>query len=63
MAQEHNPTDNYDDVRINVNKADDMQYWTSELKVPSQTLLQAVLSVGSRVKDVGEFLKTHGHLR
>ena len=63
MSQEHKPTNSPEDRRINVNKSDDIDYWTRELKVPSQTLLQAVQTVGPRLTDVVEFLKTHGHLR
>ena len=38
--------------RINVNKSDDMDYWSNELKVPPQIILTAVKSVGPRVEDV-----------
>jgi hypothetical protein len=48
------------DGRINVNKSDDMDYWSNELKAPPQIILAAVRSVGPRVEDVREWLRNNG---
>jgi hypothetical protein len=48
MRHDMNEAERPNDGRINVNKSDDMDYRTHELKVPSQTLLQAVQMVGPK---------------
>lgn len=48
------------DGRINVNKSDDMDYWSDELKVAPQMILTAVKNVGPRVEDVREWLRNNG---
>ncbi len=61
MADHSHDTENPRDSRINVNKADDMDYWTNKLKAPAQMILTAVKTVGPRVEDVKEWLKNNGY--
>jgi hypothetical protein len=59
MTDNFNNAEKQSDGRINVNKSDDMDYWSNELKVSPQMILTAVKSAGPRVEDVKEWLKNH----
>ena len=45
-----------DDEHINILVQKKVNYWTKKLNVPSITLVNAVTSVGSNVKDVRKWL-------
>lgn len=50
-----------DDARIDINRSDDIDYWTDALDVDEQQLLNAVKAVGARVGDVRRHLEYHLH--
>jgi hypothetical protein len=45
-----------DDIRININQAHEVQYWTKKWNVTEKQLTDAVNKVGPMVKDVAKEL-------
>lgn len=56
MPDDKNKTGKQDDIRINVNQAHEVAYWTKELGVSAEKLREAVAAVGPMVKDVKKHL-------
>jgi hypothetical protein len=52
MADDKMKTGTADDVRINVNEAYEVQYWTTKFGVTAEELHDAVDAVGPMVADV-----------
>ncbi len=57
MARHFEDMEPKDQSRINIYQLDEFNYWTDQLKVPSETLVEAVFTVGNVRSDVEEFLK------
>lgn len=63
MADNPNYTDGRDDVRINVNQAHEVRYWTQKWGITETVLRAAVIAVGVLVKDVEAWLRRERHIR
>jgi hypothetical protein len=57
MADDLKNTGKADDIRINVNQAHEVQYWTKKFGCTEIELRAAVRAVGVMVKDVQAHLK------
>ena len=57
MPDDKNKTGKADDLRINVNEAYELNYWSKKFGCSEAELKKAVQAVGPMVKDVEKYVK------
>ncbi len=57
MPDDPNPQKPLDSLKINVDKEDELEWWSLHLKINKEKLIEAINAVGISVKAVRKYLK------